>query len=162
MKKLCMSFVAVAALMATPAMAADPSANYLVQGTVNAACYANTGGTVDFGTMSIDSTTGRLNGGTTASSSGSNVWCNGINSTLSFSSTGQLTTTNTTTDTNFTSTLTFTPSVTLGGSNVTNGAKIGAKSGSLVVTASSLSDGGKLPVAGDYSGLITVTLTPAS
>jgi hypothetical protein len=162
MKKLLMGAVALAAMSTTPAFAVDPSANYQVQGTVDAACYANTGGTIDFGTMSIDSTTGRLNGLTSASSAGSNIWCNGINSTLSFTSTGLLTGSNSSGDTAFTNVLTFTPSVTLGGNAVTSGATIGAKYGSLVVTAGNLSDGGKLPVAGNYTGLITVTLTPAA
>lgn len=157
MKRLMMGAVALAALTTTPAMAAD----YQVQGTVNAACYANTGGTIDFGTMTIDSTSGRLNGPTSASSAGSTIWCNGINSTLSFTSTGVFTGSNTSSDTAFTNLLTFNPSVTLGGSAVTSGATIGAKSGSLVVTAGNLSDGGKLPVAGSYTGLITVTLSPA-
>ena len=158
MKKLLMGAVALAAMSTTPAFAAD----YQVQGTVNAACYANTGGTIDFTTIGINATTGRLNPNQTASSGSSNVWCNGVNSTLSFSSTNNLTTTNTTSDSNFTSTLTFTPSVKLNNVDIATGTKIGAQSGGLVVTAGNLSDNGLMPVAGNYTGLITVTLTPAA
>ena len=160
MKRLMIGAVALAALAATPAMAVDPSADFQVSGSVSAACFA-TGGTIEFGTMSINASTGRLNGATSASSTGSDAWCNGVNSTLSFTSTGKLTNANTTTDAAFTSELSFTPSVTLGGNAVTSGSKVGAAYGSLVVTAGNLSDGGKLPVAGDYTGLISVTLSPA-
>lgn len=160
MKRLMIGAVALTALAATPALATAPSTEFQVQGSVSAACFA-TGGTIDFGSMSINGSTGRLAPGQNASSTGSDAWCNGVNSTLSFTSTGKLTNLKTTDDTAFTSELSFTPSVTLGGNDVASGTKIGAAYGSLVVKADGLSDGGKLPVAGDYTGLISVTLSPA-
>jgi len=157
MKKLLMAAVALAALNAAPAMAES----FTVQGTVNAACSAITTSVIDFGTIGISSTTGRLITNQSADTgAGTSVWCNGVNSTLSFSG-NTITTTNTTSDTAFTSTLGFTPKVTLGGNNVTTGSTIGAVAATLVVKAENLTDNSKLPVAGNYTGTITVTLTPA-
>ena len=126
MKRLMIGAVALTALAATPALATDPSADFQVSGSVSAVCSA-TGGTVDFGNMSISSSTGRLSGATSVSSTGSDAWCNGVNSTVSFTSTGKLTGSNSTTDTAFTNELSFTPSVKLGNTVISStGTTVGA------------------------------------
>jgi len=156
MKRLLMAAVALVGLNAAPAMAED----FTVQGTVNAACSAITTSVINFGTIGISSTTGLLNPGQSASPTPTEVWCNGVNSTLSFTG-GSISNGKGVNNANFTSTLTFTPSVTLGGNDVPTTTAIGAVKGSLVVTAGSLSASSKLPTAGDYTGTITVTLAPA-
>lgn len=165
MRKLLWGTAALALLQTAPAMAAtgDQSTDFQISAAVGAACSAITTQPIAFGTLSIDSSTGRLTPSQTKSSDPTAVWCNGINSTLTFvgNNGSSITNTKTSSDTAFTSTLTYTPSVMLKGQPVASGATIGAIAGNLVVTAGSLSDGGKLPVAGDYNGSITVTLSPA-
>ncbi|WP_176593725.1 hypothetical protein [Sphingobium sp. EM0848] len=161
MKKLMIGAIALAALNVAPAMAQQQ--DFAVSGSVSATCSAITTSAIGFGTIGISASTGKLNSGQSASSTATPIWCNGVASTLSFSGANSNTIHNSksTTDAAFTSDLTYTPKVTLGGSPVTSGATIGAVAANLVVTADTLtSPGDKLPVAGDYSGTITVTLTP--
>jgi len=166
MKKLLMGAAALAAMSTTPAFATDPGASYTVTGTVNATCYAGSGGTVAFGTIQIDSTTGKLPGSQDASTTTDNLWCNGVNSTLSFHSDGKLSTATPVSDTtNFTNSLDFTPSVSLAGHSAAASdtpVALGATYGTLTVKAEDLHST-KIPVAAnDYSGTITVTLSPVA
>jgi len=161
MKKLLMGAVALAAMPAVPAFAAD----YTVTGNVAAACFVGTGGTLAFGAIQTDATTGKLPGDQDASTTTSDLWCNGVNSTLSFHSDGQLKTlTKTTNDPAFTSTLNFTPSVSLAGHDALTSdtpVALGATYGTLTVRADNLHST-LIPVAAnDYTGTITVTLSPA-
>ena len=66
-------------------------------------------------------------------------------------------------DANFTGTINYTTDVDFAGSHFGLGATqaLGAKAGTLVVTASNLlANNSKRPYAGDYQGTVTVTLTP--
>lgn len=155
MKTFLMGAVALAAIVATPAMAED----FTVQGTVTAACSAVTGTTIDFGTLAVDSSTGVLTTTSKSVNAGS-VWCNGVNSTIAHSG-SSITNTATTSDPAFTSTLGFTREVKIGTAAFDSGDTIGAIKGDLTVAANSLNSNGKLPVAGSYSGIIAVTLTPS-
>lgn len=157
MKKLLVGAVVLASLTAAPAMAED----FTVTGTVGAACSAIAPQPIAFGTINISNTTGKLVAGQTKSSAATPIWCNGINSTITFSG-NTITTANTTSDAAFTSTLGFTPKVSVGGVDKATGANVGAVAADLIVTADTLTDGNKIPVAGTYTGTITVTLTPTA
>lgn len=157
MKKILMAAVAVAALGATPAYAAD----FTVSGSVALACGGLGNGTIAFGALTTDANTGVLADSRSLASTGQSVYCNGANSTIAISKT-DMTNGLAPSDTSFTNTVTYTAGVTIGGTTYAPGATIGLKAGSLVVTASGLSSNAKIPVAGSYSGMVTVTLTPAA
>jgi len=164
MKKLLVAAAALGAVASTPAMAtAAPSADYTVTGTVAPTCNAGSGGTITFGTIALASD-GTLGTNADQSSTGVNVYCNGVNATLSLAGHTIVNSPAPADTTDFTKTLSFTTTATVGGSSFTeaNAQAFGAKAGSLVVTAASLSAGGKRPYAGSYTGTITVTLSPGA
>jgi len=162
MKKILMAAVALATLGATPAMAADSVAVYTVTGTVGAICSANTTGTIAFGNL-VDST-GTLNA-TTKEASDTGAYCNGVGTTVKVAH-ANLTKKNYT-DTppsGFVSVVSFVPEIVAGATTLTgdqaSGTSLGAFSGLTVrATAPSVTTGTK-PLAGDYEGSITVTLSP--
>ena len=156
MKKLLMGAVALAAMQAAPAMAED----FTVGGTVNQACSVIAVDPIAFGTIGINGSTGLLNPVQSKSSAGTNIWCNGVSSKLAFTGNTISNVKPVSDAAHFTNSLTFMPKVSLNGTDIGTGATIGAVAASLVVTADTLNDGGKIPVAGDYTGTITVTLTP--
>jgi hypothetical protein len=164
-KKILMAAVALTAFGATPALAQE--ASFSVSGTVNAQCGAISNGTISFsGALDINAATGALNANQSASSSSQSVYCNGVNSKISVSSTPlDNKSIGAATDTaDFTRTINYTPEVDFAGVVVNAGTalSLGAKAGTMVVSAKNLTAlGGKRPYAGDYSGTITVSLAPA-
>jgi hypothetical protein len=165
MKKLLMGAVALAAISTTPAVAADPSASYTVSGTVGAACGTLSNGSLTFANPLNINATGFLADSQSASSS-QTVWCNGVNSKISVAATAMTNqTTNAAENNDFTGTINFTTAVDFAGSPFALGTNqtLGAKAGTMTVSASALTaNNGKRPYAGDYSGTITVTLSPAA
>ena len=157
MKKILMAAVAVAALASTPVYAAD----FAVTGTVQASCGAITGLPIAFGTIATGSD-GSLTAGQSKSSASQSAYCNGANSTISVSHLALANGTGAA-PTGFTRTIDFTTDVDFAGAHFTDGVtqSLGAKTGSLVVSANSLTASAK-PLAGDYTGSITVTVTPAA
>jgi spore coat protein U-like protein len=161
MKKLLMAAVAVSALATTPAFAADTVASYTVTGTVAAVCSANTSGSITFGALTDG--TGTLTATSKDATTDSGAYCNGLGSTITIAHSDLAHTTFTGTPaTGFTKTVTFVPEVDTG-SVVTTGDQgptvIGAFS-QMTVRAKDLNSGGSKPLAGSYSGSITVTLSP--
>jgi hypothetical protein len=159
MKKILMAAVAFAAISATPAMAAT----FTVGGTVAATCGALSNGSITFtGGILTSATTGALTPSQSASSSSQAAFCNGVNSTMAISG-ATMTTAAAAADANgFTRTLGFTPEVSFDGtvfSGVNASHALGARSGAMIVSAKDLT-AAALPYAGDYTGTITVTLTP--
>ncbi|HKY82628.1 MAG TPA: hypothetical protein VJM09_14275 [Sphingobium sp.] len=162
MKKILMAAVALTALGATPAMAADSVAVYTVTGNVGAICSANTTGTIAFGNL-VDST-GTLDA-TTKQASDTGAYCNGVGTTIQVAH-ADLSKKNYTgtPPAGFVSVVSFTPEIVAGAVTVTgdksSGTSLGAFSGLVVkATAPNVAAGTK-PLAGDYEGSITVTLTP--
>jgi hypothetical protein len=162
MKKLACGIAMLAMSAATPALAAtgDQTATWDVTGSVTAACGAITGSLLDFDTLNVDAT-GHLSDTRTIASASQPAWCNGITSTLTYSH-AALSNSKTVTDTaNYTNVIDFTPIIEIGASPVASGATVHEFADGLVVKASALAPtGGKRPLAGDYAGTITVTLTP--
>jgi hypothetical protein len=156
------AITAMATVPATPATAQD-AANFDVTATVAAKCNY-TGGTIAFGTVTTDSSTGLLNPGQSASSGDQAAfYCNGSNTTVELSHVAMSTAASAS---GFVNSIDFTPAVNVGGSEVLSGdqaagSAFGARSGTLVVRAKDLTAAGKV-IAGDYAGSITLTLTPAS
>ena len=172
MKKLLMGAAALAAMSATtPAFAQATNevpqmANYAVTGFINASCGNATGTPLQFGQLQIDPT-GRLIP-PPLTQSVNNTYCNGVNSSLSVAST-PMTTAATPPSASFTNTLDYDAVVSFGPANLTvnsnpgtqQTATVGAFVGPLTVQATNVTTrGNTLPLAGDYSGTITVTLTP--
>jgi spore coat protein U-like protein len=155
-----MAALAVSSLSATPALA--QSASYTVSATVAASCGALTNGTIPFGTLGIG-TDGTLTSGQSFSSGSQNVYCNGVNSTITVGHTAMTTSAAATDAGGFTRTIDFTTSVNFAGSTFGDGTTqaLGAKTGTLVASANSLTATAK-PYAGSYSGTISVTLSPAT
>lgn len=158
MKKILMAAVALTAVTATPAFAADTVATYSVSGSVDALCAASATGSISLGSL-IDANGALSNSGGSATDSG--AYCNGAGTTIQVAHTNLSTAG--TAATGFTNTIAFTPKVTAGASVFTgdqaSGTALGSFSG-LTVEARSLTTGTDKPVAGSYSGSITVTLTP--
>lgn len=156
MKKTLMAAAALAALTASPAMAAD----FTISGAVAATCNYS-GGTIGFGTIATQSN-GLLVASQSASSTAqAGFYCNGGRTTVEVTHTALTTGA---TATGFVNEIDYTPVVSIGDVDVltgdqTAGAAFGARSGSLVVTAKNLTATDKV-IAGDYSGKIVLTLTP--
>ncbi len=165
MKKLLMAAVAVASIVATPAMAAA-AAQYDVTATVNPVCGAVAGGTITFGT-SVTNASGDIAASATApGTADSTAYCNGFNSTVTVTHTAMaLLSPPATLPSNFSTSINFTPVLTSNGLNTPisgdpSGVTIGAFS-SLTVSAKTPTSSAR-PFAGNYAGSITVTLTPAT
>ena len=160
MKKILIAAMALSALASTPAFAANTVAAYAVTGSVTAICSAAASGSITLGSLTDASGNLNVTGGT-ASDTG--AYCNGAGTTVQVAH-AALTTAGAAA-TGFTNTLSFTPVVVAGATTLTgdkaSGTSLGAFSG-LSVSVSSLSAGGNKPVAGSYSGSITVTLTPGA
>lgn len=160
MKKLMIAAVAVSALAATPAFAADTVAIYGVTGSVTAICSAAASGTIALGNLTDASGNLNVSGGT-ATDTG--AYCNGAGTTVQVAHTAF--STGGAAAAGFTNSLSFTPVVVAGATTLTGdkaaGTSLGAFSG-LSVSVSALSAGGSKPVAGSYAGSITVTLTPGA
>lgn len=156
MKKILMAAVALTALGATPAMAAD----FAVSGSVEASCGSIGDKPIAFDAI-LTNADGTLKTGQSKSSDGQSVYCNGSNSTISVSHAALKIGDGSGAPTNFTKTINFTTEVDFAGSKFTDGAglNLGAKSGILTVTAKDLSADAK-PLAGSYTGSITVTVSP--
>lgn len=163
MKKLLIAAAALSAAVSSPAFAQQ--ASYTVNASVPQSCNAGSNGTIDFSQLNL-TTDGFVASGQNASSAGSNVYCNGAAATLTLSTGNTITNTAYSADTSaFTKTLTFVTTAKIGtGPTLPEGTTtIGAVAGSLVVTASSISGFNNLrPYAGNYSGSLTVTLTPGA
>jgi hypothetical protein len=155
MKKLLMAAVAVSAIAATPAFAAD----FPITATVGASCGAITGSTIAFSAIATGAD-GTLTAGQSASSSSQAVYCNGAGSTITVTSTELLTSPGVVAS-GFTKTLGFTTDVNFAGVHRGTGAAqaLGAVTGTLIVSANNLTASAK-PQAGDYTGLIQVTVAP--
>ena len=165
MKKLLMGAVALTAVTATPALAADPSASFTVNGSVNNVCNIGSGSpfNINSGTINVDAN-GNLSGTNTGTSSSVAVVCNSGAAVINITHTA-LVNSGAPADANgFTGTIDFVPSGTLtnGSSTVplANGDNsTGIVNGSLTVTAGTLSTTGNAkPYAGAYVGNITVTV----
>ena len=166
MKKVLMGAVALTAMTATPALAADPSATFTVNGSVNNTCNIGSGSAfnINSGTISTDAN-GALSGTNTGTSSSVSVVCNSGGAQINIDHTALVNTNNALADGNgFTKTIDFTPSGTLtnNGSDtalVAGDNNTGIVNGTLKVTAASLTTaGGAKPYAGSYSGTIVVTV----
>jgi hypothetical protein len=162
MKKILMAAVALTALTATPAMAVTPvGQSFDVTGNVASACASMTGGTAAFGTITPGAD-GKVTSGT-ASTVSQSVYCNSAGSKISYSSTGKLLNASpAAVGAAYTKELSYNPVVTLGGTQVAADGSTDVSSGTLVVSASGLSSNSLIPIAGDYAGSITVTLTPGA
>lgn len=160
MKKLLMAAVAVSALAASPAMAAD----FAVTGTVAPACGALADQPITIGTITTTAS-GFLPGTQDASSTSQSVYCNGVNATITVASTQVLTAAAGTpaNTASFQRTITYTAAVDFAGTPFAVGATqaLGAKAGTMVVSANDLSAVLR-PYAAAYDGLITVTLAPGA
>ena len=162
MKKILMAAVALTALGATPAMAATTS-TYTVTGNVGALCSANATGTIAFGNLVNDS--GVLNAQTTSAEPDTSAYCNGVSTTVQVAHTNLKKKNYTDTPpSGFVSVVSFTPEIVAGSNTLTGdkdaGTPIGAFSGLTVKATSPSVTTGTKPLAGDYEGSITVTLTP--
>ena len=156
-----MAALAASTLSAAPAMAQTVS-TYTVTGSVASICSANTTGTIAFGSL-IDASTGFLSATSQAAAADTGAFCNGAGTTVQVA---HATLTNTTlgaAPAGFTKTVAFTPKVVAGVSSLSGdkaaGTALGAFNG-IEVTAENLSASGNKPLAGSYSGSITITLTP--
>ena len=163
MKKILMAALTASALSATPAMA--QTATYAVTGSVASVCSASATGTIAFGSL-ISSVTGFLTATSQPATADSGAFCNGAGTTVQVGHNDLVNTTTTQSGaapTGFTNTVTFTPKVVTSNKTFNNnqalGTLIGAFNG-LTVTAENLSAGGDKPLAGSYSGSITITLSP--
>ena len=163
MKKLLMAAVAASALVATPAMA--QVSTYTVSGSVASICSASPTGTIAFGSL-INASTGFLSATSQPATADTGAFCNGAGTTVQVAHVDLVNTTTTQSGAapaGFTKTVTFTPKVVtsvgaLSGDQAALTA-LGAFNG-ITVTAENLSAGGNKPLAGAYSGSITITLSP--
>ena len=163
MKKLftaAMMITAASALWAVPAAAAD----YTVAGSVTATCSTPAGGTIAFNAIGVNPDGTIASGQSASSSAQTGFYCNGAGTTLALTHTA-MSDGVTPVPSGFTSSVDFTPAVKIGGvdKQVGNGSGIalGAIAGDLVIDARTLTATGKL-TAGNYSGSITLTLTPST
>ena len=166
MKKMMMAALAASTLLATPAMAADTVSVHAVTGSVTAICSAAAAATLAFGALTDAS--GTLNA-TSQTVSDPTAYCNGAGTTVTVAH-ASLINTNvapslvTSPPSGFTGTVTFVPEIVAGATTLTGDkaalTALGAFSG-ISVTAKTLAASGK-PLAGNYAGSITVTLTPGT
>jgi len=148
------------AMTVTPA-SAQQTATFTVTGTVVASCGAIVGETIAFGTIGIG-TDGNLTSNQSKPSGSSNVWCNGLNTKIKVSHTALVTGDNSAAPSGFTKKIEYTPSVSFAGTSFGDGeVTLGAKTGAMIVSANNLTAPDGKPLAGDYTGAITVLLTPA-
>ncbi len=167
MKKYLMMAAAVAAVSASPAMAAT----YDVKASVAAFCSTPAGSATDlnFSTLSIDGA-GLLTDTRSLSSTQSSFVCNGAATTVTVNPTAMVGDKTLTDATDFTKTINYTATLTLGSASVSTTTvagsttqTLGEQAGTLSVSAGSLSAaGGKALLAGSYAGTITVTFTPGA
>lgn len=172
MRKL-ITFAAPFALLASPAMAATAAAEVTgevaITGEVTARC-AFTLGSETIALGEISGSDGKLDvtkvNGQTKDLTG---WCNGTSSTIAVNATAL---TNTLTGTGFDSTVTYTATATVGSVSATDSdstdtaagaaATVGLFNGNITVALSgAATPTSALMVAGDYTGNVQVTLTPA-
>lgn len=148
------------AMTVTPASAQQTS-TFTVTGNVAASCGAIGNDTIAIGQIGIG-TDGTLNTGQSKSTGSSNVWCNGLNTKIKVSHTALLTGDTSPAPSGFTKKIDYTPNVSFAGTNFGDGeVTLGAKTGAMIVSANNLTAADGKPLAGDYSGAITVVLTPA-
>lgn len=157
MKKTLMAAVALTAFGATPAMASD---TFTVSGSVAPTCSAVADKSLAFNGLSVDSATGILNDTRSVSSEAQYVFCNGSNAKIAIAKTN-LSNATAAPSASFTNVISYDAEVKIADTVLgdTDSAFI---AGNLVVKASNLSSAGKIPVAGAYSGTVTVTLTPGA
>lgn len=172
MKKILMAAVALTAVTATPALAAAPSQTYNFSGNVDTLCTISGAATVGFGSLTgaggeyignnqvrnaIDTYAYCNQGQTTAVISHTNLVGNKA-ATSGYTNIVPMSASLTTPEKG-----TFADSTNASGSTASAGTtvNIGAFTG-LKVTATLGDIGADKLVAGDYSGSITVTLSPAS
>lgn len=164
MKKLLVVALAASTLSAAPAMAQTVS-TYTVTGSVTSICSANATGTIAFGSL-INASSGFLSATPQSAAADTGAFCNGAGTTVQVAHTNLTNTTTTqmgAAPTGFTKTVTFTPKVVTSvgplSDDQTAGTALGAFNG-IAVTAENLSAAGNKPLAGSYSGSITITLSP--
>lgn len=159
MKKILMAAVAFTAITATPALA-QSSGTFTVSGSIAGQCGGLGAGLIQFNQIAT-AANGQVSDNRSLQSTAQNVFCNAGGSTISIEKNNMTNNTVVTDTTNFTNTISYDAAVTIGGTPYSNGA-VNILSGNLVVTASNLSSGGKIPVSGAYSGTVVVTLTPGA
>jgi spore coat protein U-like protein len=156
-------------LAATPAFGQSASSeaavsrDFAVSGSINARCTAGTATPLSFGAIDLND-----NGTLAANQSESTtlaIYCNGANTKLKVagSSINNTSVAGTAPD-GFTKTLALATTATIGSvtaslSSPADGVLLGAVAGDLTVSTGELSASAR-PMAGDYAGTITVTLTP--
>ncbi len=172
MRKLII-FSAPLALLASPAMAATAASEVTGEVAITGQVTARCAFTLDSGTIAlgeISGSDGKLDAGKVNDQTKDLTgWCNGTNSTIAVKATAL---TNTLTGTGFDSTVTYTATATAGTVSVTDtnstdsaagtAATLGLFSGNITVELSGAATPTEgLMVAGDYTGNVQVTLTPA-
>lgn len=151
-------------LAATPAFGQAVSQplvtqDFAVSGSIDARCTVGSTSPLAFGQIALNAD------GTLASGQSKNatlaIYCNGAGSKLKIA--GASITNSVAAASGFTSSLALSPTATIGstvaGLADTNGVALGAVYGNLAVSTGNLAASDR-PMAGDYSGTITVTLTP--
>ena len=171
MNKIIPIMAGIVAISASPALAAGDTKEYPVTASVAAKCTAQTGSTneLDFGALTTNAD-GTLSGSYTKSFSKAAFVCNGAATTIDATAT-PMTNAVTPTSSDFTDTINYGVKIELGdytgtfettGSGIA-GATLGEQAGTLKVTADSLAPASsKALIAGDYTGAITITITPAA
>ena len=161
-KKLLLAAVAVSAIAATPAMAADTVALCGISGSVGEVCSASATGSIAFGALTDG--TGTLNVTSKDAAADTGAYCNGAGTTITIAHTNLVHSTGAgTAPAGFTKTVTFVPEVDAGATTKTGDigpVALGAFSGLTVRAKSLATSASAKPLAGSYSGSITVTLTP--
>lgn len=160
MKKILMAAVAFTAITATPALA-QSSGTFTVSGSIAGQCGGLGAGLIQFNQIAT-AANGQVSDNRSLQSTAQNVFCNAGGSTISIIKNNMTNNTVVTDTTNFTNTISYDAAVTIGGTPYANNDAVNILSGNLVVTASNLSSGGKIPVSGAYSGTVVVTLTPGA
>lgn len=160
MKRLLMGAVALAAIQATPVMAQNASLD--VTGTVASKCSTFSLADIAFSAITTDNATGFAVGGdVTTTTASAAVWCNKAGASVSYSHT-PMETTVAAPSASFTDTVDFTPTVKLGTTNIAAaGTTVDIVADTLTVSATTNATTA-IPVAGDYTGTITVVLTPGA
>jgi hypothetical protein len=172
MKRVLLGAVALAAMVATPAMADTTSQTYTFNGTVASICTISGASLVSFGALT-DASGNYTGNGTAKDATDSGAYCNQAATTAKITRTNFVN--SNTATTGFTNVIPMAASLsttegavlsdTSGdpgtGTSSGNSGTIGAFTG-LKVTATLGSIGTNKLVAGTYNGSITVVLTPAS
>jgi hypothetical protein len=167
MKKFLMAAVALTALTATPAIAADVDTTFVVNGTVTGKCTITAASPFAIngtGAINTDSS-GNLAGANAATSSSVAVTCNTAGSNILVEKTALKNAAYSDTPANgYTNTIDFAAKATIAGVDYLEGADrpLGVVADTLTVTASNLTTGTNKPYAGSYSGTIKVTLKPGA